>query len=92
MLTLVVGQIAQQLLGLGFVTDQVVVNKKHVAHAARAQLVELTADLLRCLGAGPATEHDDDVAELATVGATAGELQARRRVVLELQQIEPRWR
>ena len=92
MARLVIDQAAQQILGHGAIADQVVVDEEDVGGADGAQGVELAFDLRHRLGPGLASEHHDDVAELAEVGAAAGELHRRRRVAIELQQVEARRR
>ena len=88
---LIVDEKSKQRFGPGLVTDEVVIDEEHAANAQRAQSIELYGDLLRGLGAWPAAEHHDDVAKLATVRATPGELQVRTNVAFELQQLEA-WR
>ncbi len=49
--------------------------------------LQFSDDLSRLLGAGPSAIEHDDVAELAAIGATAGELERKLVIGLNLQQV-----
>ena len=86
-------QVRKQVLGRLAVGDEVVVDEIDVAvHAAGEQLVELGRDLLGRLQARDAAVEPRDVAELALVGAAAGELDAAQKVAVDLGQLVGRLR
>ena len=73
------------------VADEVVINNEHLLVPTHAvQHIELTQDLLRRFGAGPATVNSDDVAKFTLERASAGKLDGHRNILVPLQQIEPR--
>jgi hypothetical protein len=87
-LALVRGQEPQQLLGGGFVADEVVIHEEDAADALLPQRVQFPSDLRGRFGARLPPEHDDDVAELAAERAAARKLQAHRPVLGQVQEIE----
>ena len=73
--------------------DEIVVDEiDRGGQAACHHLVELGGDLLRRLEARVAAVQRRDVAELALVGAAAGELDAAEEVAVELRQLVGRHR
>ena len=70
-LVLILLQELQKFLAGRPVADEVVVDEEDAHDALLAQRIEFLSDLLQRLHAGLAPEHDDDVAELATVRAAA---------------------
>ncbi len=86
-------QLGQELLERALVADKVVVDE--VDMAAIAEVVErlqLAQHLGIALRARHPAEQFDDVAELAVEGTSARELHADIEIVLELQQVEARYR
>ena len=79
----------QQQLGVALVADEVVVHQEDGATPAQVvERLQLSHQLLGCLGARLAPVQHDDVAELALERATTRELHAHRVVGVELKQIE----
>ena len=71
MFFLIVGEEYQQFFGEFFIADQVVVDKENVPDALFPQGIQLSAHLFNGFGARLPTEHDNDVTEFTTVGATS---------------------
>ena len=92
MLVLILLEEGEQLLGNRQVSNQIVIHEEDTADLEAAQLVQFATHLLQALNARLSTEHDDDVAELATKRAAARELQRDVAVALELQEVEARRR
>src|SRR6202022_495195 len=82
----------EKLLSNRQVSNQIVIHKEGIVDLEAAQLVQFATHLLQALNPRLATEHDDDVAELATKWAAARELQRDVAVALELQEVEARRR
>ena len=86
-------QLAEQGLGAVLIANEIVVHDKHhVLPALEPEGLEFRDQLGGRLGAGDAPVHDDDVAELAVIRATARELDGHRDVVPEIDQVPARRR
>ena len=92
MLHLPGGHLAQDLLDLSLVADQVVVNNKDDIDILSPERFEFLEDLLAGLDSRLPAKRHDDVAKLALKRTPARKLQATEGVVLHLQQVEPRGR
>lgn len=73
------------------VTDEIVIDDEdHIAPAGVLERFEFGDELLGGFRSGDAAVHDDDIAELAIIGAAAGELHGHGDVVFELDEV-PAW-
>jgi hypothetical protein len=81
---------AQQLLRDLLVADEVVIDDEDLMRAEAMALADLSHHLLDALHARLPPVHGDDVAELAVEGATARELDGKRVVAVDLEQVETR--
>jgi hypothetical protein len=77
--------VAEHRLDRLLVADQIIVNDKDNSQPGVPEGVKLGQDLLTRLEARPPAEGHDDVAELASERAAAGDLQASEHVPVDLQ-------
>ena len=91
-LLLPLNDVAQHRFDRLFVADQIVVDDEDDLQPGLSGRLELGQDLLARLEARPAAEGHDDVAELASERAAAGDLQASEHIPIGLQQIDARQR